>query len=82
VENYLRKRMYYSLLANTLFTVFHSVQYRKCKRNSYIQNIITKHKYDLITMNANVTSYQVGIYNMGIKLFSKIPSTTKSVNVI
>jgi len=44
---------------------------------SDIHNINTGHKHDLLFPNANLTEYQKGVYYVGIKLLSVLPSDIK-----
>jgi hypothetical protein len=52
----------------------------KFQRNIDVHNLNTRHKYDLHMPNTNLTKYQNGVYYTGIKLFSNLPPTIKSLN--
>lgn len=52
----------------------------KFQTNSDIHGTNTRHKSDLHMPNANLTSYQKGIYYVGIKLFNNLPPSIKSLN--
>jgi hypothetical protein len=52
----------------------------KFQTNSDINNINTSHKHDLHQPSANLTSYQKGAYYAGIKLFTTLPGSIKSLN--
>jgi hypothetical protein len=48
--------------------------------NSDIHNISTRYRYNLYVPNTNLSKYQKGVYYSGIKLFSNLPCTIKSMN--
>jgi hypothetical protein len=52
----------------------------KFQTNSDIHSINTRHKHDLHQPSANLTSYQKGAYYAGIKKFSTLPDSSKSLN--
>jgi hypothetical protein len=53
---------------------------KKFQTNSDIHNINTRYKHDLHQPSANLTSYHKGAYYAGIKLFSSLPDSIKSLN--
>jgi hypothetical protein len=82
-ENYLRNLIYFPLWVNSyshyccsLWTTRRSFK----QIVIYLQSINTRHKHDLHMPNANLTSYQKGIYYAGIKLFSTLPSSITSLS--
>jgi hypothetical protein len=52
----------------------------KFKRNTDVHNLNTRRKHDLYMPNTDLTKYQKGAYYTGIKLFSNLPPTIKSLN--
>jgi hypothetical protein len=48
--------------------------------NSDIHNISTRYRYNLHLPNTNLSKYKKGVYCSGIKLFSNLPPTVKSLN--
>jgi hypothetical protein len=46
---------------------------------SYLYSV-HRYKYNLHVPNTNLSKYQKGIYYSGIKLFSNLPPTIKSLN--
>jgi hypothetical protein len=52
----------------------------KFRTNSDIHSINTRHKHDLCMPNVNLTTYQKGAYYAGIKLFSTLVASIKSLN--
>jgi hypothetical protein len=48
--------------------------------NSDIHNISTRYRYNLHVPNTNLSKYQKRVYYSGIKLFSNLPPTIKSLN--
>jgi hypothetical protein len=52
----------------------------KFQTNSDIHSINTRHKHDLHQLSANLTNYQKDAYCVGIKLFSTLPDSIKSLN--
>jgi hypothetical protein len=52
----------------------------KFQTKSDIHSINTRHKHDLHQPTANLTSYQIGAYYAGKKLFSTLPDSIKSLN--
>jgi hypothetical protein len=53
---------------------------KKFRTNSDIHSINTRHKHDLRQPSAKLTSYQKGAYYAGIKSFSSLPDSFKSLN--
>jgi hypothetical protein len=52
----------------------------KFQTNSNTHSINTRHKHDFHMPNANLITYQEGAYYAGIKLFSTLPASIKSLN--
>jgi hypothetical protein len=48
--------------------------------NSDIHNTSTRYRYNLHVSNTNLSKYQKGVYYSGIKLFSNLPPTIRSLN--
>jgi hypothetical protein len=48
--------------------------------NSDSHNTSTRYRYNLHVPNTNLSKYQKGVYYSGIKLFSNLPLTIKSLN--
>jgi hypothetical protein len=53
---------------------------KKFQTNSDTHNINTRHKYDLCLLNAIITRYKKIMYYTGIKLFSTLLASIKSLN--
>jgi hypothetical protein len=51
----------------------------KFQTNPDIHNINTRYRYNLHVPNTNLSKYQKGVYYTGIKLFSNLPPTIKSL---
>jgi hypothetical protein len=52
----------------------------KFERNSEIHSVNTRHKHEVFVQNANPTSHQKGVYCVGTKQYSAIPSSIKILN--
>jgi hypothetical protein len=48
--------------------------------NSNIHSISTRYRYNLPVPNTNLSKYQKGVYWSGMKLFSNLPPSIKSLN--